>query len=182
LDGSKPTIKSKQYTEPFKTKEGKLVVRSVAYDPVTKNNSTASEEKFDIARRYWKIIGTEDKNAYTILDGNVSSQWYQDKNSKMPVDLVIDLGNVENVSGFRYLPDQNWWAGGIITNYRFFVSRDGQEWKQVDEGEFANIKNNPLWQSKSFVPVKARFINLQALGNTQNDNGVGYAEFDIITE
>ena len=182
LDGSTPTIKSNRYTEPIKTNAGKLVVRSVAYDPVTKNSSTVSEEKFDIARRHWKIIGTADQNAYHVLDGNSGSQWYQDKNGKMPVDLVIDLGNVENVSGFRYLPDQNWWAGGIITNYRFFVSRDGQEWKLVDEGEFANIKNNPLWQSKTFTTVKARFIKLQALRNTQNDHAAGYAEFDIITE
>lgn len=182
LDSSTPTIKSNRYTEPIKTNAGKLVVRSVAYDPVTKNSSTVSEEKFDIARRNWKIIGTADQNAYHVLDGNSGSQWYQDKNGKMPVDLVIDLGNVENVSGFRYLPDQNWWAGGIITNYRFFVSRDGQEWKLIDEGEFANIKNNPLWQSKTFTPVKARFIKLQALRNTQNDHAAGYAEFDIITE
>lgn len=182
LDGSTPTIKSNRYTEPIQTNAGKLLVKCMAYDPVTKNSSPVSEEKFDIARSHWTIIGTENKNAYTILDGNVSTQWYQDKSLKMPVDLVIDLGNLENVSGFRYLPDQNWWAGGIITNYRFFVSQDGQEWRQVDEGEFANIKNNPLWQSKTFTPVKARFIKLQALRNTQNDHAAGYAEFDIITE
>ncbi len=182
LDGSNPTIKSDKYTEPIKTGDGKLVVKCIAYDPVTKNSTPVFEEKFDIARKHWKIIGTADKNAYNMLDGNVHSQWYQDRNQKMPVDLVIDLGKVENVSGFKYLPDQNWWAGGIITNYSFFVSPDGQEWKLVDGGEFANIKNNPLWQSKSFAPVKTRYIKLQALGNTQHDNEVGYAEIDIITE
>ena len=182
LDGSNPTIKSNQYTEPIKTDDRKLVVKCIAYDPVIKNSSSISEEKFDIARKHWKIVGTEDRNAYTILDGDLSSQWYQDKNQKMPVDLVIDLGKVENVSGFKYLPDQHWWATGIITNYSFFVSHDGQEWKLVDGGEFANIKNNPLWQSKSFAPIKTRYIKLQALRNTQNDNAVGYAEIDIITK
>jgi len=182
LDGSNPTIKSDKYTEPIKTGDGKLVVKCIAYDPVTKNSTPVFEEKFDIARKHWKIIGTADKNAYNMLDGNVHSQWYQDRNQKMPVDLVIDLGKVENVSGFKYLPDQNWWAGGIITNYSFFVSSDGQEWKLVDGGEFANIKNNPLWQSKSFAPVKTRYIKLQTLGNTQHDHLVGYAEIDIITE
>ncbi|MEQ1587088.1 MAG: discoidin domain-containing protein, partial [Cyclobacteriaceae bacterium] len=182
LDGSNPTIKSNKYTGPVKAHEGKLIVKCISYDPVTKNSSSVSEEKFDIARKHWKIIEIEDKNAYTILDGNSSSQWYQDKNQKMPVDLVIDLGKVENVSGFKYLPDQHWWATGIITNYSFFVSLDGQEWKLVDGGEFANIKNNPLWQSKSFVPVKTRYIKLQALRNTQDDNVVGYAEIDVITK
>lgn len=181
LDGSTPTIKSDKYSGPIKTGDGKLVVKSIAYDPVTKNTSPISEEKFDIARRQWKIVGIEDTNAYAILDGNVSSNWYQNGSGEMPVDLVLDLGKVENVSGFKYLPDQNWWAAGIITNYNLFVSNDGHEWKLVDGGEFANIKNNPLWQSKSFASVKTRYIKLQALRNTANDNAVGYAEVDVIT-
>lgn len=127
-------------------------------------------------------IGTEDKNAYAILDGNVNSNWYQNRSQKMPIDLVIDLGKEETVSGFKYLPDQNWWATGIITNYNFYVSDDGSGWKLVDGGEFANIKNNPLWQLKSFEPMRGRYIKLQALRNTQNDDVVGYAEIDIITK
>ena len=182
LDGSNPTRNSTRYTEPIKTRDYKLVVKSIAYDPVTKNSSTAAQENFDIARRHWKIIGTEDKNAYNILDGNPDSQWYQNNNHKMPVDLVIDLGKEENVSGFRYLPDQHWWASGIIANYSFYVSQDGEQWKLMDGGEFANIKNNPLWQVKTFAPVKTRYIKLQGLRNTQNDNAVGYAEIDVITQ
>ncbi|MEP7252798.1 MAG: discoidin domain-containing protein [Ginsengibacter sp.] len=69
----------------------------------------------------------------------------------MPLDLEIDLGKTENVSGFRYLPDQPWWASGIITSYIFFVSQDGIQWKKIDEGEFSNIKNNPVWQIKTFA-------------------------------
>jgi alpha-L-fucosidase len=181
LDASNPTIESNRYVEPIETGDGKLVVKCMAYDPVTKNSSAVSEERFDIARKHWKIIGIEDKNAYRILDGNSYSQWYQDRNQKMPVELMIDLGKVENVSGFRYLPDQHWWATGIITNYSFWVSDNGKDWKRVDEGEFANIKNNPTWQSRSFAPIKTRYIKFQALGNTKNDDAVGYAEIDIIT-
>lgn len=181
LDGATPTLKSNRYTGPIKTGDGKVVVKSIAYDPVTKNSSAVSEEKFDIARRHWTIAGIQDTNVYQVLDGNVSTQWYQNKNSKMPVDLVIDLGKEEQISGFRYLPEQNWWATGIITRYHLFVSQDGQQWNLADKGEFANIKNNPLWQSKTFSTVKGRYVKLQALGNTLNDNVVGYAEVDIIT-
>jgi alpha-L-fucosidase len=85
------------------------------------------------------------------------------------------------VSGFKYLPDQHWWGSGIITNYVLFISEDGNEWKQVDAGEFSNIKNNPVWQIKTFTPVKARYLKLQALHNTQDNDAVGYAEFDVIT-
>ncbi len=99
----------------------------------------------------------------------------------MPFDLVIDLGNKYNVSGFKYLPDQNKWSSGIITNYQFYVSDDNKNWKLVDEGEFSNIKNNPVWQIKNFTPVNARYIKLKALKNTWGDDVAGYAEIDLIT-
>jgi len=182
LDGSIPTIKSKKYTEPIKTSEGKIVVKCIAYDPHTKKYSPLKEEKFDISRKLWKIVGVNDDKCNNILDGNPNTQWYQDKTKKIPIDLVIDLGKLENVSGFKYLPDQNWWASGIITNYSFFVSKDGNEWKQIDAGEFSNIKNNPLWQTKTFEPAKARYIKLRALHNAQYDDAVGYAEIDVITQ
>ncbi len=182
LDGSTPTLQSTQYTGPIKTPDGKLVVKCMAHDPASKKNSAVTEERFDIARKLWKIIGSNDDKAYTILDGNTATQWYQDSKLGMPVDLVIDLGKEENISGFKYLPDQNWWASGIITNYAFFISQDGVEWKQVDAGEFANIKNNPLWQLKTFAPVKGRHIKLRATHNTQDNNAVGYAEFELITQ
>jgi alpha-L-fucosidase len=99
----------------------------------------------------------------------------------MPVDLVIDLGSQQTLSGFRYLPDQNKWSSGIITDYRFFVSMDNINWQPINEGEFSNIKNNPVWQIIKFSLIKVRYIKLQALNNTHGDDVAGYAEVDIIT-
>jgi alpha-L-fucosidase len=181
LDGSEPSHNSKKYTGPVKT-EGKLVVKAIAYDPASGKSSPVSLEKFDICRQDWKIVGTEDEKAYTILDGNFSTVWHQRDGGKMPVDLVIDLGIEYNVSGFRYLPDQNKWSSGIISNYRFYVSEDNLNWKLVDEGEFSNIKNNPVWQTRNFSSVKARYIKLSALKNISGDDVAGYAEVDVITE
>ena len=63
----------------------------------------------------------------------------------MPVDLVIDLGKEESLSGFRYLPDPSQWGPGIIAGYEFYVfQKNGADWKLVSKGEFPNIKNNPL--------------------------------------
>lgn len=182
LDGSTPTLKSNQYTEPIKTDDGKGVIKCISYDPKSKKTSTLTEEKFDVSKKAWKMVGIEDKEANNLLDGNPDTQWYQKNTVKMPVDLVIDLGEIQNISGFKYLPDQNWWGSGIITHYSFFVSENGNDWKQVDEGEFSNIKNNPLWQIKTFAPQKARYIKLRALRNTKDDDTVGYAEIDVITE
>ena len=181
LDGSDPTPKSKKYTSPLQT-EGKLEVRTIAYDPATAKSSPESNEQFDISKKDWKIIGTEDKKAYAVLDGDPSTSWHQPKGTKLPSDLVIDLGKKENLTGFRYYPDEDLWGPGIITNYQFYVSGDNKEWKLADEGEFSNIKNNPLWQTKKFAKVKARYIKLKALKNTEDNDNIGYAEVDVITE
>jgi alpha-L-fucosidase len=99
----------------------------------------------------------------------------------MPVDLVIDLGSVQNLCGFKYLPDQNKWSSGIITNYQFYVSADNIKCELVDEGEFSNIRNNPVWQIKVFAPEKVRYLKLRALKNISGDDVSGYAEVDVIT-
>jgi alpha-L-fucosidase len=99
----------------------------------------------------------------------------------MPVDVVIDLGRSETLCGFKYSPDRGMWGPGILTRYEFFVSADGTEWKRVDQGEFANIKNNPVPQLKTFAPELARYIKLRALRNTEGNSNVGYAEVDVIT-
>jgi len=181
LDGSEPTLNSKKYNGPVQT-DGKVEVKAIAYDPGSGKNSPVCHEKFDICRKDWKVIGTDDEKAYSILDGNSSTVWHQVGDKKMPVDLVIDLGNEYNLSGFKYLPDQSKWSSGIITNYQFSVSTDNKEWKLVSEGEFPNIKNNPLWQIKKFVTEKARYIKLRTLKNTEENNITGYAEVDVITK
>lgn len=181
LDGSEPTPQSTLYNGPFQA-DGKVEVKAISYDPASGKNSPIAVEKFDISKKDWKIVGITSENANKIMDGNPSTVWHQRDGKKMPVDLVIDLGNNFNVSGFKYLPDQNKWSSGIITNYQFYLSANNKEWKLVSEGEFSNIKNNPVWQIRNFSPVKARYFKLKAVKNTSNDDVAGYAEVDVITE
>ncbi|RYF45957.1 MAG: alpha-L-fucosidase, partial [Cytophagaceae bacterium] len=183
LDGSTPTAASSKYMAPVKTGPGKVDLKAIAYNPFTKQSSVVSEEKFDIARSNWKVVSTDAKSAYQALDGNPGTSWQQPKKQSMPADLVIDLGKEENLTGFRYLPAQNWWEeASIITHYQFEVSADNTNWKRVSEGEFSNIKNSPVWQTKSFDPTKARYIKLRALKNTQESSASGYSEVDVITQ
>jgi len=180
MDGSVPTLKSKKYSGPVAT-DGKVQISAIAYESASGKSSLITNEKFDIPRKTWKLVGINDENASAILDGDPSTAWHQSKDKKMPVDLVIDLGKEEMLSGFRYLPDQNIWNPGIISHYEFYISNDNAEWKLADAGEFSNIKNNPLWQSKSFSPVKARYIKFRALRNIDGNDEIGYAEVDVIT-
>lgn len=180
LDGSAPTVKSKKYEGPFQT-EGKVELQAIAYDPSSGQSSPVSQEKFELSRKGWKIVGIENETANRILDGNPSTSWHQNRDLKMPIDLVIDLGMEQNLCGFRYLPDQMR-ATGYISNYQFYVSNDNSDWKLADEGEFANIKNNPVVQIKKFAAVKARYIKLRALKNTMSNDDVGYSEIDVVTQ
>lgn len=181
LDGSEPSLKSEMYTGPVQT-DGKVDVKAIAYDPATNKSSPVMLEKFDICRKDWKIVGIDDVKAAAILDGNASTTWHhQSKSKKMPVDLVVDLGGEQSLSGFKYHPDAGIWSPGIITHYEFYVSADSKTWKLADHGEFSNIKNNPVWQIKKFPVAKARYIKLRALKNTENNDNTGYAEVDVIT-
>lgn len=177
-DGTSPTSNSKKYTAPFLT-NGKVDIRAVAFDAATKKISDETHEKFDIVKKDWKIIGINDDKVNEVIDGNSNTAWHQNKN--LPTDIVIDMGKEENLVGFKYLPDQSLWGGGLISQYQFFVSSNGNDWKLVSEGEFSNIKNNPLWQTKNIIETKARYIKLTALKNVSNNNNIGYAELDVIT-
>lgn len=179
-DGSIPAPRSKKYRKPFLV-GGKPEIRAIVYDPNTGRSSPETREKFDISKKDWKIIGDDDEKAGAVLDGDPSTAWHQGKDKKMPVDLVIDLGRMENIAGFRYLPDQSSWNPGIIAAYEFYVSENGADWKLVSHGEFPNIKNNPLWQVIKFTPQKTRYIKLRAVKNIENTGEAGYAEIGIIT-
>lgn len=179
LDGSEPTSRSTKYTVPIKT-DGKIVVRAIAYDPASGKSSPVTQERFDVTRAGWNVVGMNDENIKFLLDGNIATAWHQ-RDSEMPVDLIIDLGGNYNLCGFKYLPDQNRWSSGIISNYEFYVSDNNVDWKLVSQGEFANIKNNPVWQVKEFQPIEARYIKFKALKNISSDNVAGYAEIDVIT-
>lgn len=180
-NGSEPSIKSNLYTAPF-TADGKVDIKAIAYDPASGKSSPAGYENFDISKKNWKLVGINDQNANKIFDGNTTTVWHQRDGKKLPIDLVIDLGKSYNVCGFKYLPDQNRWSSGIMTNYQFFISEDGIDWKLVSEGEFSNIKNNPVWQIKSFSAVNTRYIKLTAVKATWGDDIAGYAEIDVITK
>ncbi len=181
LDDSEPTSISNKYTSPIQTDDGKVQVKAIAYDPTTDKSSPVTTEHFDISRKTWKIVGIDDEKVYQILDGNTKTAWHQSRDKKLPVDLVIDMGKTENITGFRYHPDMTLWGPGIITNYEFYVSSDNKNWELVSEGEFSNIKNNPLWQVKKFETEKVRFLKFRALSNTEYNNNIGYAEVDILT-
>lgn len=180
IDGTEPDMDSPVYDGPVST-EGKVVVNAMAYDRTTSAASPVAAAAFDLPRTDWSVVGVSDPEAMCLFDGDPVTAWHQDGGGRLPVTLTVDLGKVLDVTGFRYLPDPTIWGPGIITHYRLEVSENGRTWKTVSEGEFSNIKNNPVEQEKTFLAARAKYVRLTALANTEGNSNIGYAEFNIMT-
>jgi len=182
LDESIPDRKAKKYKEPFLL-DKKAVVKVVAVDPESGKQSPIAVKDFDIAKTKWTMAGDfkKEEQATAVFDGDENTAWSLPGDET--VDFIIDLGAEVNIAGFKYLPDQGRWNPGIIFKYEFFVSPNGKSWEEpVSAGEFSNIRNSPVWQTRSFEPLKGRFIKLRALSPAEENGRVGIAEFSLITE
>ena len=78
-----------------------------------------------------------------------------------PKQMMIDYEQPKFFTAFRYLPPQNT-KEGVITHYSLWASSDWKEWKKIASGEFSNIVNNPIWQTITFPPTKAKILRLDA--------------------
>ncbi len=182
LDSSEPTSSSIKYDGSFLLNR-KATVKAIVMDPATKKTSPVSEADFDVSKEKWKMAGGFEsiERAKLIFDGDPNSAWTL--KNKPPIDFEIDLGEVLNVKGFTYLPDQGRNNSGSIFKFKFFISLDGKNWgRPVLEGEFSNIKNSPVWQKKEFNSSKARFVKLKAISPASENSRVGIAEFGIISQ
>ena len=181
-DGSLPSSQSSKYTEPFLL-NGKASVKAIVIDPGSGKNSPVTEVQFDVSKENWKLTGefSSVEQSRFIFDGNPESSWKF--NNKVPFDIIIDLAETLNLIGFTYLPDQGRGNQGIINSYEFFISEDGKKWGQpISEGEFANIKNSPVLQTKEFNPAKGRYVKFRVISSAEENGRVGIAEFGIITQ
>ena len=179
LDGSKPNDKSLLYTTPFSVTHP-TTLKFVAYDQGKKLYSEVASYSLDIPKTKWKVLSTIN-DIQKIVDEDPIS-WFIQEKSKTPTAVTIDLGELLNLKGFIYLPSQDRWAEGTISHYIFEVSTDNVHWKKVSEGEFGNIKNNPIEQRITFAEEKARYIKLTAVKTVDDTNRVSYAEIGIITQ
>lgn len=93
--------------------------------------------------------------------------------------LTIDLGKTVMLNSFTYAPAKAEAKPTMAFRYKFLVSVDGKNWKEVPtSGEFSNIMHNPLPQMVAFnQKVQARFIKLEA---TTPDAAVAKVNMDEI--
>lgn len=182
LDGSVPTANSTTYTSPFALPEGGEV-RAIAFDEASQQQSDVSSQRFGYAKHRWKVVAVssgELEKASESIDENGETWWQSAKETSLPHDIIIDLSENLDISGFTYLPTQTRWVDGFIQSFAFYTSSDGKTWTATAKGEFSNIFNNPIEQRIEFSSVNARYIKLQALSIVEGMQGMGIAELGIL--
>jgi alpha-L-fucosidase len=184
-DGREPLFSSSRYIQPFDLASGGTV-KAKAFIKGGKEASETVSITYDLAPQKWSIAGADkDRRLARIIDGDTRTFWVSPQNNGSdPRTITIDLGEKITLKGFSYTPRQDGNKEGIIYQYKFSVSEDGNDWKEVVRNSaFANIKNNPVKQDVRFDrSYVARLIKIEALSTVnENDGQLSIAELGVIT-
>ncbi len=136
-----------------------------------------------INKSKWRVIAEPaNKNAKAALDNNPATFWHTHAGSgelNPPQSFTVDMGKEYTVEGFTYLPRQDGTFHGMTSRYIFEVSTDGKTFKKVSEGEFGNLRANPIEQSIQFAPTKARYFRFTGTAAIEK-NHVSVAEISVL--
>ena len=126
-----------------------------------------------------EVVGTY-KPATNAFDGDPTTiwhtKWYQ-ADPEYPHEIQIDLGDVYNIDGFWYLPNQDQ-PTGRISLYEFYVSIDGEDWgNPVAAGYFSRGFEE---QEVIFPRVIGQYIRLVALSEINRGPHTTIAEINVL--
>nr|WP_317197390.1 alpha-L-fucosidase [Flavobacterium psychroterrae] len=183
IDGSNPTIKSTLYNGIFQYDKA-VEIKAVAINTSENISSAVKTAKYGASKENWKIVTASSgdlNSANHIIDGNPNTEWsFGGDSNKLPQEIIIDMGSILNINGFTYLPQQVGNNLNLISNYEFYTSLDNVKWTLQSQGEFSNIKNNPIEQVKTFKKDKARYIRFIAKSAVGKGSTVSIAEINVI--
>jgi beta-galactosidase len=84
-----------------------------------------------LSRQSWKIVYADSENtrsgnhtADKVFDLQESTYWSTPSGVDYPHQIVIDLGKIEEIRGFRYLPRVEEGAPGLIKDYKLYLKEE----------------------------------------------------------
>lgn len=189
MDGSAPQAKSPVYHERVALPRGGTVQAAVLTAD-GRIGLVASKTSVGLAPTGWSVVGAgpaskglPESPVDHAIDAEARTIWRArgDSGSSAYPSLTIDMGRVQEIGGFAYLPRQDWNFSGVIDRCRFETSVDGANWTtQVESAVFGNIRNNPMRQEIPFAAVHARFFRFTALHDVNSDGWVSVAEITVL--
>ncbi|MBR3696570.1 MAG: alpha-L-fucosidase [Akkermansia sp.] len=127
--------------------------------------------------RGWEFGGFAGNMAHLAFDGKADTMW---QHGKTPSHFRVDMKKAYTLNGFAYLPRQDGKTQGMTSRYRFEISMDGSNWKVVSEGEFGNLRANPVEQQISFPAQKARYVRFFSTA-ALDGSGSSVAELKLLS-
>ena len=130
--------------------------------------------------------------AVNSFDGNRATFWHTQwcpSAAGLPHAIEINLGASYNIGGFTYLPRQDGCSHGWISQYQFYVSTDGVNWRNpVASGTFNYGTATTGCPGASAVPAiqvlfpstNGQYIQLRALSEVSGYPYVAMAEINVL--
>lgn len=182
VDGSEPNTQSAKYENQIPFSQGGTI-KAISVDDAGKTSSV-SNVAFNLSKTGWKIepiTVANTTNARKAIDDNPATNWNINANvsAEKPAEIIVDMGKMQQLKAFTYLPRQDKNTDGMVDGYTFSVSDDGKTWVKIADGEFANIKANPIEQVVPFAnPHPARYFKFTAK-HVISGNNVTAAEISV---
>lgn len=93
--------------------------------------------------------------------------------------VTFDLGGEQEIGSLRYLPQQGDDRKGLVANYEIYAGMEKDAMQRVAEGEFSNIRNNPVMQEVFFTPTHCRYVQLRATRMVNAGEKIAYQQVII---
>jgi F5/8 type C domain len=124
--------------------------------------------------------------AKNLLDGNLKTVWHTRyapaPPDALPHTVVLDLGGIYNVDGFKYTPRQDGMLNGTVVSYFLHVALEfpagmaEEAWDLVAGG---NWPATAAAKTTRFAPHKARYVRFQALREAGGKEWSSGAELNV---
>jgi F5/8 type C domain len=134
-------------------------------------------------------LGSPAYPATQAIDNNMATFWhtvYQTTPPPLPHTLVVDVGSLQTITGFAYLPRQDGYTDGTIGQYAFYVATTftpcpaGGTWgTAVASGTFAS---DILEKTVTFAPKAGRYVCLRALSEIGGLPFTSVAELNVFAQ
>ncbi len=184
LDGSEPNANSPLFDKPIAlTRGGTVRARVVAPNGISGEIATAN---FGVSKANWKIAAVTEEvgPAKNAIDEDPNTLWHTHSLNRgelaPPQTITVDMNETLDLTGFTYTPRTDGTTRGLVTGAKFEISRDGQNWTTVWNGEFSNVAANPIEQIIKFDKAhSARYFRFTAEKVAQA-NHVAVAEIGVL--
>ncbi len=168
-DGRTPTPESAEYDKAVKF-DTPGTVKAIYVHKEDGSIGPVATLNLGYAKSQWKSDDAE-----KAFDDDVDSHW---KGDSAPASFVVDMGKELEVAAFSYLPRQDKSTDAMTDQYKLELSSDGRNWDAVAEGEFSNLRANPIELKVNFKPTEARYFRFTGK-RALDGKGVTVAELNM---